>query len=64
MSAYSQKRSFELGLPSPIGADGRLDSNAVKALAEREGDLLLDGPAAANGAGKGANGSGQGPAPD
>ncbi len=59
-SACSQERSFELGLPSPIGADGRLDPNAVTALAERAGDLLLDGPAAANGAGKGANGSGAG----
>ncbi len=62
--SYSQQRSVELGLPSPIGADGRLDPNAVKALAERAGNLLLDGPATASGAGKGANGSGQGPAPD
>ncbi len=48
-AAHSQQRSFELGLPSPIGADERLDPDAVKALAERAGDLLLDGPAAANG---------------
>ena len=59
-NTLSHKQSFELGLPSPIGADGRLDPDAVKALAERAGDLLLDGPAAANGA----NGSVQGPAPD
>ncbi len=39
------------GLPNPVGADGHIDPAALAALAERAGELLLDGPAAANGAG-------------
>ncbi len=45
------------GLPSPIGADGQIDPDALEALAERVGTLALGSPDAgptptANGAGK------------
>ena len=44
-----------LGLPDPVGADGRIDPGALEAIAQRVGEQLLGGPgagpAAANGAG-------------